>query len=55
MNPTGPIRSLFERNALFETDETGFMLDCCSVPIFERSIMYDCLSVRLAKFLGEFD
>ena len=37
-------------------DETGFMFDCwirCS--IFDCSITFDCFSVRLAKFLGEFD
>ena len=36
-------------------DETGFLFDCCmQCSIFECSIMFDCLRVRLAKFWGEF-
>ena len=51
-NWTGPIRSLFERNALFETRQNWFYARLLQCSIFERSIMYDKCSIsqRLIVF-----
>ena len=52
MNRTGPIRSLFERNALFETRRNWFYARLLQCSIFKRSIMYDKCSIsqRLIVF-----